>query len=57
MRAVRCVTAGCRRVTLVAPQSMTLPEEYLRARGLTPEPPPVRTVWWWTCSLTTASTC
>jgi len=28
------------RVTLVAPQSMTLPEEYLRALGVTPEPVP-----------------
>jgi integrase/recombinase XerD len=28
-------------VTLVAPQSMTLPYEYLRALGLTPAPPPV----------------
>jgi site-specific recombinase XerD len=28
------------RVTLVAPQSVTLPLEYLRARGLTPKPAP-----------------
>ena len=28
-------------VTVVAPQSMTLPYEYLRALGLTPAPPPV----------------
>src|SRR5664279_4902761 len=28
------------RVTLVAPQSMTLPEEYLRALGVMPEPVP-----------------
>ena len=28
-------------VTLVAPQNMTLPYEYLRALGLTPAPPPV----------------
>src|SRR5664280_1594410 len=28
------------RVTLVAPQSMTLPEEYLRELGVTPEPVP-----------------
>ena len=28
------------RITLVAPQSMTLPEEYLRALGVTPQPVP-----------------
>ena len=41
MPAVRRVAASAGVVTLVAPQSMTLPYEYLRALGLTPAPPPV----------------
>lgn len=44
-------------VTLVAPQSMTLPYEYLRALGLTPDRRLYRTVRWRICSLTTAATC